>query len=173
MMKYTQAFILLLLVLSAPCWGADKKFYDDDPILKEDDPQDASAVRPWDIGLVYDFVENLFANPGDHTPGVRAQNINTIDEVPDSNWYENRAGLTPELVARGPDTTSGPAPGTWTVTGAKSNGVTPGFTIKDSTGQKWFLKFDPPGHPAMATGTEVVVTKFFWALGYHVPENHL
>ena len=26
---------------------------------------------------------------------------------------------------------------------------------------------------AMATGTEVVVTKLFWALGYHVPEIHL
>jgi hypothetical protein len=25
----------------------------------------------------------------------------------------------------------------------------------------------------MATGTEVAVTKLFWALGYHVPENHI
>jgi len=173
MRKYMRAFILILLVLVVPCWGAEQKFYTDDPIAKEDDPQDASGVKPWDIGLVYDFLENFFANPGDRTPGVRAQNINTIDEVPDSNWYENRTGLTPESVAKGSDTTSGPAPGTWTVTGAKSNGVTPGFTIKDSIGQKWFIKFDPPSYPGMATGTEVVVTKLFWALGYHVPENHL
>ena len=25
----------------------------------------------------------------------------------------------------------------------------------------------------MATGTEVAVTKLMWALGYHVPENHI
>src|SRR5204862_3087986 len=33
--------------------------------------------------------------------------------------------------------------------------------------------FDPPGYRGMATGTEVVVTKLMWALGYNVPENHI
>jgi len=173
MMKYMCAFILLFFVLAVPCWSDDQKFYDDDPIVKEDDPQDASGAKPYDINLIYDFLENLFTMPGDPTMNVRAQNINAIDEVPDSNWYENRTGLSPEAVAKGPDTSDGPAPGKWTVTGAKSNGVTPGFTIKDSTGQRWFIKFDPPDYPGMATGTEVVVTKLFWSLGYHVPENHL
>ena len=67
----------------------------------------------------------------------RAKNVNTVDEVPDSSWYTNRAGsrpLTPEDVAKGPDTTDGPAAGTWTVTSSKSDGVTPGFTIKDANG---------------------------------------
>jgi hypothetical protein len=59
------------------------------------------------------------------------------------------------------------------VTSSKSDGVTPGFTIKDATGQRWFLKFDPPGYRAMSTGTEVAVTKLMWALGYNVPENHI
>ena len=66
----------------------------------------------------------------------RAQNLNTVDEVPDSSWFTNRAGhrpLTPEDVASGPDTSDGPAPGTWTITSSKSDGVTPGFTVKDST----------------------------------------
>ena len=76
-------------------------------------------------------------------------------------------------MASGPDTSDGPAPGTWTVTSSKSDGVTPGFTVKDSPGQRWFLKFDPPGYRAMATGTEVAVTKLMWALGYNVPENHI
>ncbi len=51
--------------------------------------------------------------------------------------------------------------------------MTPGFTIKDANGQRWFLKFDPRGYRGMATGTEVAVTKLMWALGYHVPENHI
>ena len=51
--------------------------------------------------------------------------------------------------------------------------MTPGFTVKDATGQRWFLKFDPPGYRGMSTGTEVAVTKLMWALGYNVPENHV
>ena len=50
---------------------------------------------------------------------------------------------------------------------AKNDGVMPGFTIRDSAGQVWFVKFDPPGYPAMATGTEVIVARLFWGLGYH------
>ena len=149
---------------------------DDDPISRIVDSQDASAVNERDIDLLYDTLENSFHRPGDRTPNVRAQNVNTVDEVPDSNWFTNRLGtraVTVEELLKGPDTTTGPAPGTWTVIDAKNDGVTPGFTVRDSAGTVWFLKVDPPGYRAMATGTEVVVTKLFWALGYYVPEVHL
>ena len=56
---------------------------------------------------------------------------------------------------------------------AKSDGVTPGFTIRDSAGIIWFLKVDPPAYPGMATGPRSIVTKLFWALGYHVAEAHV
>jgi hypothetical protein len=156
--------------------AAGRKFYPDDPIKVEIDSQDASAVKERSINLAYDTLENSFARPGDTTPDVRAQNVNTVDEVPDSNWFTNRLGTRPITVdelLRGPDTTSGPTLGTWTVIDAKNDGVTPGFTVRDSAGVVWFLKFDPPGHRGMATGTEVVVTKLFWALGYFVPEVHI
>ena len=102
--------------------------------------------------------------------------MNTVDEVPDSNWFTNRLGARPMTVdelLEGPDVTHGPAAGTWTIIAAKDEGVMPGFTIRDSADQVWFIKFDPPGYRGMATGTEVVVTKLFWALGYHVPEVHI
>jgi hypothetical protein len=156
--------------------AAGKKFYPDDPISRLVDSQDASAVKEREIDLLYDTLENSFHSPGDQTPNVRAQNLNTVDEVPDSNWFTNRLGtraVTVEELLKGPDTTTGPAPGTWTVIDAKNDGVTPGFTVRDSAGTVWFLKVDPPGYRAMATGTEVVVTKLFWALGYYVPEVHL
>jgi hypothetical protein len=132
-------------------------------------------VKPWDISDPWDFLENTFLSPGDQTP-QRAVNVNTIDEVPDSSWFTNRAGarrLTADEVRRGPDTGNGPAPGPWTVVSGKSDGITPGFTIRDTAGITWFIKFDPPSNPEMATGAEMVSTKLFWALGYHVPENHL
>lgn len=164
----------LAAVLGAGAGGA--KFFPDDPVSRIVDSQDASGVQEREIDLVYDTLENSFSWPGDKTPNVRAQNVNTLDEVPDSNWFTNRLGVAPlsvdELV-RGPGDGAGPAPGAWTVIAAKNDGVMPGFTVRDSAGQVWFIKFDPPGYRAMATGTEVVVARLFWALGYNVPETHL
>jgi hypothetical protein len=103
--------------------------------------------------------------------------INTVDEVPDSSWFTNRIlggmAMSADDVAKGPNTGNGPATGNWTVSSGKSDGVTPGFTILDSAGTRWFIKFDPTDWREMATGAEVAVTKLFYALGYHVPENYL
>ncbi|HTU99062.1 MAG TPA: hypothetical protein VMF13_00875 [Luteitalea sp.] len=152
------------------------KFFDDDPHWVETDTEDATGIMAREIDLTIDLATNLFARPGDRTEDVRARNVNTVDEVPDSSWFSNRAGkvpLTVKDVSVGPDRSAGPAAGTWTVVSAKSDGVTPGFTIRDAGKTMWFLKFDPPGYRAMSTGTEVAVTKLMWALGYHVPENHI
>ena len=155
--------------------AASPKFYADDPVWIEHDTQDASSIKPLEVDLFVDLTTNLVL--GRSTPTARrAANINTVDEVPNSSWFTNRLGsraMTTQEIAKGPNTTDGPAEGAWTITSSKSDGVTPGFTVKDRTGQRWFLKFDPPGHRAMATGTEVAVTKLMWALGYYVPENHI
>ena len=37
----------------------------------------------------------------------------------------------------------------------------------------FFLKFDPPSNPEMATAADVMCAKFFYALGYNVPENYI
>ena len=66
-----------------------QKFYADDPLMREPETQDASRVAAWDILLTYDLLQNLVATPGDKTD-QRAQNVNSIDEVPDSNWFTNR-----------------------------------------------------------------------------------
>ena len=155
--------------------AASPKFYADDPVWIEHDTQDASSITPLEVDLFVDLTANLVA--GRNTPAARrAANINTVGEVPSSSWFTNRLGsrpVSPQEIAKGPNTTNGPAAGAWTITSSKSDGVTPGFTVTDSTGERWFLKFDPPGHRAMTTGTEVAVTKLMWALGYHVPENHI
>ncbi len=147
------------------------KFYDDDPIMRVADTQDASKAAPREISLVYDAVINLFGRPGLPEVG-RAESINTIDEVPDSSWFTNRAGSRPLTIAevlRGPTEEAPPPPGKWMVS-RKANGVSPGFTITDEGGHRFFIKFDPPGFPELGTATEAVVTRLFYALGYHVPQ---
>jgi len=175
-MRWTGSCVATVVALSLAASGAPPKFYDDDPVWIERDHQDASAVRPWKIDLISHVLYSSFAKPGDPQVNVRAKNLNTVDEVPDSNWFTNRVGRRSVTIAelvRGPDVTAGPSQGRWTVIASKSDGVTPGFTIRDQTGQVWFLKFDPPGYRGMATGTEVAVTKLMWALGYFVSENHI
>jgi len=79
-----------------------------------------------------------------------------------------------EELVRGPSIDNPPdTSGTLTVVGAKTEGVSPGFTIRDARGRKYFVKFDPLTNPEMATGAEVISTKFFHALGYYVPENYV
>ncbi len=155
--------------------AAAPKFFEDDPIAVDRPTQDATQVKSNEVRLFVDLTSNIVRGFSAVAP-KRAGNINTVDEVPDSSWFTNRLGhqpLTARDVTAGPDTTDGPATGTWMVTSSKSDGVTPGFTIKDARGDRWFLKFDPPGYRGMATGTEVAVTKLMWALGYNVPENHI
>lgn len=150
------------------------RFYDDDPVAVDQPTEDASGAESKDVDLLYEFIENLFLAPGD--PPGPALNTNTIDEVPNSHWFTNRIGrrtLTADELARGPDTSTGPRPGTWTVERGKPEGVMPGMRILDSSGVRYFIKFDPPEYRELATGAEVVATKLFHALGYHVPENYI
>jgi hypothetical protein len=155
--------------------AATPKFFPDDPIAVDPETQDASGVGEQDLSDPYDFLENTFLNPAD-TADVRAMDINTLDEVPDSSWWTNRIlarRMTPAEVARGPMTGEGPADGTWTIVASKSEGITPGFRITDTKGDLYFIKFDPITNPEMATGAEAVTTPLFHTLGFHVAENYI
>ena len=106
-----------------------------------------------------------------------AFNFNAIDEVDNSSWFTNRNAverLSLEEISRGADTGDGPdTSGDWVITRAKTEGATPGFTIKDSRGDYYLIKFDPKGYSEMNTGAEIVATKIFYAAGYNVPENYI
>lgn len=107
----------------------------------------------------------------------QALNTDAFDEVYPSSWFTNRNGLQQMSlteIARGPDQGSGPdMTGIWTIVRAKSQGVTPGFTIRDARGDLYVIKFDPAGYSELSTGAELVSTKLFYAAGYNVPENYL
>ena len=171
-----------LIVAALACAGyvavapaAAPRFFDDDPIARVPDSQDASRVPPWEISLSYDSLLNMFGHPGE--PGtVRAQDVNSIDELPDSSWFTNRLGvqaMTADEMRRGVSSDTGPAPGKWTVRTGKGNGVSPGFTVTDTRGHRYFVKFDAPGWNELATGAEVAVTRFYHALGYYVPQTNI
>ena len=165
-----------VLLTAAALTAQGPKFLSDDPLQREPETQDASKVQEWEIGLTADLVLNLFTKPGDLSLNVRAQNVNTADEVPDSSWFTNRIYATQISAAditRGPNTIEGPSSGTWTLIRPKSAGVAPGFTARDEKGETWFVSFDPDGYPIAPTAAIAVSTRLFWALGYNQVETYL
>ena len=167
---------IVLAFATAPAAGGGRKFYDDDPIAREPETQDASGVAARDIELLFDLAGNLFVNQNPPPERVRARNVNTIDEVPDSSWFTNRILARPISIAellRGPNTLDDAGPQRGVVTGLKSAGAAPGFVGRTDSGDAWFITFDAAGHPEAATGALMVASKLFWALGYWQVEQYL
>jgi hypothetical protein len=165
-----------LLIGTASPSGAPRKFYDDDPLRRDPETQDASGAKEFEIDLFLDLIANLFGRPGDSTPNVRASNLTTTDEVADSSWFTNRILARPisiDEAVRGPLAGTGPAPGKWSVARPKTTGFAPGFTMRDANGDLWFVSFDARGYPEAATGAILVANKIFWTLGYWQIENYL
>ena len=150
-----------------------------EPIRLDFDMQNIAKPATYETGYLWDFSNNTFIQPvktgfnlGRKT--AEAYNVNTLDEVPDSSWYTNRNGVRQMSIAeikRGANETDGPAPGALTVVKGKTNGITPGFQIKDSRGDIYLLKFDPVGYLEMSSGAEAIATRLFYAIGYNVPQN--
>jgi len=152
------------------------RFYPDDPIARDPESQDASKTTPYDESQMYELFYNLFVNSGHVASGLRAMNINTIDEVPDSSWFTNRIGTRPITTAeitRGTNVGAPPDPSKWVLTREKTSGAHPGFTAVDAKGETWFLEFDPTPYPEGATAAVAIATKIFWALGYNQVESFL
>jgi hypothetical protein len=101
------------------------RFYSDDPAWSDDDAAfDASAAVATEDANSYDFVVNTFGKPGERRD-VRAMNINTIDEVPDSAWFVNRIGrkaMSTAEAVRGPDRYESISLDGWTVSPARAPG---------------------------------------------------
>jgi hypothetical protein len=175
---------LVALALFVPLLLFGRKFYDDDPLGKEPPPFPADQATPRKLNDFFDAVLNTMGHPGERQDKAKGEQafipagaVNTLGEVPDSAWFTNRIGSRPlslDEIVRGPRTGRAPSmDGPWTITGAKTEGVTPGFQFKDSAGRRYVLKFDPPDHSEMATAAEMVGTALFHHLGYNVPENYL
>src|SRR6185436_8604611 len=176
----SRARLAILVATVAMCAtatsGQTSRYFPDDPIAREPESQDASKAAPFRQSEMYELLHNLFVISGHQPSGLRAKNINTIDEVPDSSWFTNRIGtrsMSLQELTTGANIGQPPDPSQWTLTREKTAGSHPGFTAIDAKGETWFLEFDPPYFPEGATGAVAVATKIFWALGYNQVESFL
>jgi len=174
--------ILACCLIVSACAADQRRFPLREPIWRDDDqrPQ-KNAPEEYYSPLYWAGVRASIFDPmtdflsADHSG--EAVDVNAMDEVPDSSWFENRLGkteMTPEQIARGP--CEGPPldpSQPWAVTGAKLDGQTAGFRIKAGDGRSYLLKFDDDVQPERATAVDVIGSKVFYAAGYHVPCNQI
>lgn len=165
-----------LLLLSTTSRSAAPRFYPDDPLRLDDDRAlDAGGVSPIEGSNAFDFAEHTFIKPGDRR-AIPAVNANTIGEVPDSSWFTNRIGareMSVEEVARGPNALDTLNIDGWPIVQEKSSGITPGYRVVDPSGRLYQVKFDPPAHPEMGAGAEVIGAAIYHALGYNVVQGYI
>lgn len=173
-------FKLLALIAVSALPLAAQKFRSDDPLLREPAPMQVDSLLKRKFSDYFDFIYTTFGKPGDqnkHKPEpVAAQAINTLGEPMAGTWWEPRhyyKRLSIEELIRGPGNSQPPAAGQLTVVSAKNEGITPGFNVVDSQERLYFLKFDPATNPEIATAPDVLVSKIFYALGYHTPQNYI
>ena len=149
-------------------------------IRSRDDPesQDASNVQALEGQRPVRSRRELVPRRRASETDVRAGNVNTIDEVPDSSWFTNRAGKgsgpldlerssrarTRRMARRRPvDRDRAQKRGRH----ARDSrfATAPARSTGSSSTRKAIAE--------MASGAEVISTKFFHAFGYHVAENYL
>jgi hypothetical protein len=167
--RKTLSFVLTGVVCQATAAIA-QQYHQDDPIQKVPEVESAQKAGVQSINALYDFMHHSakYKTP----PATPSLGVNTLGEVPDSSWFTNRSALTVDELKKGARVHGGPQP-PLTVVAAKTEGVTPGFRIKDGRGFTYFIKVDPATNPEMATSADVMGALFLYAAGYNVPENYI
>ena len=188
-MRRISAMAMVLLIAGAAAGGTPlttepvKWFDADDKTIPE--PEDVEENQVWDIadhtffhqiGKVLDlgWSARRIGNLLRIAPRRQADNVNALDEVPNSSWYTNRHFLFPMTLAeieQGPGYAVPDDSGPWEIVAGKFEGGTAGFTVKDAAGTYFLLKFDSEGNNEMGSAAEVIATKALHAAGYNVPLN--
>src|SRR5215217_7678248 len=165
MAKVQQRVLIAAALVIAATDAHARKFYDDDPLWQVPKPMNVDEAKNRKLSDIYDYFYMTFEKPGEkQLPGklIPAGEVNTLGDVPDSTWYTNRhwkRRMSIEELVRGPGNTNPPATDSpWRVVAAKTEGVTPGFTIKDSKGRSYQIKFDTRDNFEQATGADVMGT---------------
>lgn len=188
-----RAIALLLISTTLACGSSVRRFRLQDPVWEDPDRNDVPGGPPasYYSGLMADGADQMFFRPLAKLPTLRlpteAMNVNALDEVPNSAWFQNRIGfydIPIERFVKGPcdDVPDlDPKNGRWTVVAAKPNGANPGFFIKAPDGYRYLIKFDGTQQPGRPTASDVIGCRLYWAVGYHTtcngivyfPEDHL
>ena len=143
-----------LAVFAAVASTQTPRFYDDDPIAREPESQDASKAQPYRPAVVRADVRPVRRHlatsrrASARRTSTRSTRCRTRAGSPTASA---RPRSRPTSSCAGPNIGAPPDPSKWIVIREKTSGVHPGFTARDGKGETWFLEFDPPYFPEGAT----------------------
>ena len=179
--RFARALVLLVVTIGiGRGQAAAQKFYPDDPLMREPTQLPAPDPGRRNLSVLLEAVSATFKRPGERQPAkksIAARGVNTLGDVLDGSWYVNRHGRTrmsPAELRRGSGDDQPPSmTGAWHVLLLKNQGLRPTLVFRDSENRVYLLRFDGRNAPELATGAEMIGSRFFHALGYYVPETYL
>ena len=185
------------LAVSAGCAHGDRQFPVREPLWKDTDTRPiavpcerrptekepkhvACAPEPYVSPLIWDGLDNSLFRPIAKVfavdPPREARNVNALDEVPDSAWFQNRIGVrrpTREELLRGACSAEEmldgftAAHGSWIIDQGKPNGASPGFRIKVGGKRKFMLKTDTKEQPERPSAASAIGAAIYHAVGFN------
>lgn len=171
--------LIVVCVLAGCATGSvgTLRYKNESAVWRVDDRRDIARPepRPLPIALYYldIFAVRRFTRLLEIPTAAIAQDVNAVDEVPDSTWFTNRLDVSLDDIRRAAGDGAPPPTGPWTILGTKVGGRSPGLLVTDACGAKFLMKFDVRGAPEMETGADVVVQKILWTLGYNTPQDSI
>ena len=148
------------------------------------DPRHVScAPAAYTSPIYWDGTDSLIFRPLTDALGVVTSgelvNVNSLDEVPDSAWFQNRLAVRAvsddelRLGACSRDQILDPASaadGTWIIDKGKGEGSTPGFRVIVPGRGKYMLKSDAPQdhQPERMAAASKMGSSIYHAVGYYV-----
>jgi hypothetical protein len=159
------------LVALAQCGSRPAHFAERAPVAEAHDdapssvPSYASVPEPVYLSEVY--LHRPLRQTLDLSPFPESGDVNSMDEVPRSTWFEPRA-TDVGAIARGPGSDGPPRP-PFTLVSTSTTAVENGLVITDSRGLGYEIGIDPVDRPEMRTAAAAIGARLVWALGYHTP----
>jgi hypothetical protein len=174
------------------CGSGTRRFPLRDPLLVDNDTRSVRVPCRTDDGKVecmpeeyfspigWDAADNTFFRPVSKglslSTSGEAVNVNALDEVPDSAWFENRIGVRPmteDQMFRGSctvflDDKQWPD-GSWVIDQGKATGSSPGFRVKIEGAGKFLLKSDSKEQPERPSAASAIGMRFYHAVGFNTP----
>ena len=170
----------LVAIAPASILAQGPRFYPDDPLAAEPAPLPVGHAEPRALSEVLELIDNTFGPAGQRHPDggvIPAEGVNTLGEVMDGDWYENRhyrRRMTIDELKRGPGAGRPPATSQpWQVLVVKRFGLNPGLIVADAKGDLYLLRFDRRGYEGLATGAQMVSSRLLHAAGYHATEDYI
>jgi len=164
------------------CGGGLRRFPDAEIMWVDDDRSPHAQVpEGFYSSFSWDGADNSIFRPASEfflfERSRSAINVNALDEVPSSSWFENRLSRhlwDADRVARGPCADlNDDLPGPWTIVGGKPDGANPGFQIKDANGVRYLMKTDGDLQAERPGAADVIGSLIYYSSGYHTPCNRV